>query len=197
MKANQRAKGRDEGQVLILAGVVLILAFLLAAFAVGELASEQQHLQRGTESDLPKLYREAREKVANTMAGLTYQGIDNATLLTRFDSTRLELEQQGRARGIHAILRLANGSDPLAPKGEYQNFTTNAAGGACAGFASNRTYTMLSYNASRNYTTVWWDCADDGIVWDPAQMKVTGVLLYLFMADPAARLEETFAVAVN
>jgi hypothetical protein len=192
MKANQRVRGRDEGQVLILAGVVLILAFLLAAFAVTELNSEQQHLQRGTESDLPKLFRETREKVANTMDGLAYTAIDNTTLLSRFDSTRSELEQQGRARGVNVVLRLANGSDLLAPRAELANFTSGN-GASCNAHA----YNMVSYNASRDYTGWAWDCGDDGIVYDVTTGRIKGVLIYLFLSDPAARLEETFAVALN
>jgi hypothetical protein len=192
MKANRRCRGEEEGaQVLILAGTVLILAFLLAAFAVTELTGEQQHLQRGTESDLPKLFREAREKLADTMSGLSYDTIDNTTLASRFESTRSELEQQGRARGLHVLLRLANGSDPLADKGELANFTSGS--GACAAHA----YNMVSYNASRNYSGLAYDCADDGIVYDKTLGRVRGILAYLFFSDSSARLEETFALALN
>lgn len=199
VRANARARARDRegGQMLILAGVVLILAFLLAAFAVSEITSQQQQLQRGAQSDLPKLFREARDKVANTMAGLSYQGIDNATVTSRFDSQIQELEQQGRGRGVHMVLRLANGTDVTAGKGEFLNFTKDVAGAACPGYASNRTYNMLSYNASRNYTDKQWDCGDDGIVWDRDVLAIRGLIAYLFMADPAARVEETFVIAVG
>ncbi|HEV8359922.1 MAG TPA: hypothetical protein VGR28_05625 [Candidatus Thermoplasmatota archaeon] len=194
MRANGRARHRDRdepAQVLILAGVVLILAFLLAAFAVGELAAEQQHLQRGPESDLPKLFREAREKLANTMAGLTYTAIDNATMLSRFNSSQAEMEQQARGRSVQLVVVLAGTGQDLASKTERENFT--AGGGGCP----SRSYAAVSYNNSRNYTGLAYDCGDDGIIYDTSQGRITGLVVHLVMADSTARLEETYAIAVN
>jgi hypothetical protein len=195
------AERGEGGQLLILAGVVLILAFLLAAYTVSELGAEQQRLQRGTETDLPKLYREFRDKLASAMNGLAYDTISNATLATHIEATRLELEHQGRGRGVHVAVRLANATDELAPKNETAHFTSAGGTWDCDGAGppndAPRRYTVSSYNGSRAYTAVDYDCGNDGIIWDRTVERPTGVLLHLFLSDRAARIEETFAVALN
>jgi len=192
----RRRAARDGGQLLILAGVVLILAFVISAFAVSELATEQQKLQRGPDSELPKLFREVRDKVAGTMHGLSFGRIENATLMAHFDSTRAELEQQGRSHGVHTVLRLANATDAYAVKTERANFTAPG-GGAAQCPDGNRTYALKSHNGSRDWTGKAYDCADDGIVWDMDERKASGLVVYLFMADRSARIEETLAIALN
>lgn len=194
-----RPRRRDEGQVLILAGAVLVLALLVAAFAVTELASQEQQLEQGATSDLPQLFPEARDEFAAAMSSYAIPSISNETLLEAFRAQRLEYEERGRGHGLFVAVSLANITDPYAPKSEKADYTQDDAGAASCGGAPEvkRKYTVWSHNGSRDYTSKSWDCGDDGILWDRDTQQIKGIIVYFFMASETARLEDVVVIALN
>jgi hypothetical protein len=176
--------------MLILAGVVLVLAFLVSAFAVNEISSQEQRLRQGGQTALPKVYAEVRDKVAGTLGGLVYAGMDNGTLRAEFNATRDDAARLAERHAAQIVLRLADGNDTVASKSEGRSFKAmNSSWGWYGG--------VWSYNGSRDYSDVRYDLGDDGIVFDMGRGEITGVIAYLMMADSTSRLEDTFVAAVN
>lgn len=179
--------------MLILAGAVLVLAFLVAAFAVSEIAQQEAALEAGAEGRLAQTFQETRGEFAAAMSALVIPSTTNETLASIFAAQRLEFEERGRSHGLFTIVSLANATDAHAPRSEKRHFTDSGASSVCG----TDEYTMMSYNLSRNYAELDWDCGDDGILYDHVQRKITGVVAYLFLGNEAARVEETFVMAVN
>lgn len=194
--------GEDEGQLLVLAGMVLILAFLVAVYGVSELASQKNRLAQGPQNDLATLFREERDKVASSLHGLVVQGTDNSTLLGYVNSTKDEVEQKGRGHGLSVLLSLGNRTEAYAAKSEYANFTADdATAQECPNPAGagtvTRKYTAWSFNGSRDFRPLSWDCGDDAVLWDRDAQVIQGAVLHLFLASPTARLDDTFVIALN
>jgi hypothetical protein len=176
--------------MLILAGTVLVLAFLIAAFAASEIATQEQQLALGPTSDLPSTFSQTRTNLAEELKGLVIPTMDNTTLQAVFLSERNEMEDRVRADGMGALITIANSTDPFASKTEKANFTDGAACGTAK-------YTTSSFNASRSYTGVWWDCGNDGIIWDNSTQQISGVIVYMAISTPTTRLDDHFVIALN
>ena len=179
--------------MLILAGTVLILSFLLAAFSITQLSSQEAKVSQGKEDDLAHLFYETRDELASGLSAFALSTTDNATLFDAFEQQRVEFEARGRGHGTFVVLGLANVTDGHATKTEARNFTNGGASPVCG----TANYVARSYNASRDYGAVPWDCVDDGLLWDGATARPTGLIVYLFMANSKARLEEDFVLAIN
>lgn len=184
--------------MLILAGAVLVISFLLAAFSVTELAAQEIALEQDPEGKLAATFFATRGEVASALSGLVIPETDNATLVGYFNAQRAEFEERGRAHGVFTILALAEGAAPvedsIASQAEKRHMTDNGAASVCGGADD---YKVWSYNGSRDYTDLDYDCGDDGILYDSANQRAKGIAIYLFMASEGARVEETFVIALN
>lgn len=193
-----RRGGDESGQLLALAGVVLVLALVGAMLAVNELSSEQNQGQVDASSPLPERYRAARDEFVSTLTPLVFAAVDNNTLMTHFASISNETEQKARGNGYLMHVRLGNASDPFARKSEW-NLTAPAGSTACPGGAARQYTGVGSFNGTKSYNTVNYDCTNDGIIWDGARSDapIQGLVVYLFMSDHRSRIEETMVLGLN
>lgn len=190
--------------MLILAGAVLVLSFLLAAFSVTELAAQEIALEQDPEGKLATTFHETREELASALQGLVIPQTTNSTLYGIFQSQKEEFEERGRAHGLFVVLGMANATDFVdnslespATQSEKIHMTTDGAASSCAD--SNDKYSVWAYDGARDFRTVKWDCGDDGILYDDSAgvKRIRGIAVYLFVASEAARLEENFVLALN
>jgi hypothetical protein len=165
---------------------VLVLAMLTSVFAVSELGSQAQGIQRGQQSDLPRVFREVQLKIATTLGGLSYPTMDNATLLSNVQSTQNDAARLAERHGAQMMLRLADRADAYAPLNELN-------------FVSGGIYTAWSYNGSRNFASpaVGYDGVADGVLYNVTAQQVQGVILYVVLADTSARMDATVVLALN
>lgn len=187
--------------MLILAGAVLVLSFLLAALSVTELSSQEVALERGAEGELAATFQKWRREIAEGLSGLTIPPTTNASMFDNVIGQRVEFEGRGRDHGLFVLLDLAGVTEPpaalptsRATLSEKKDMTDSGSTSTCPGTDE---YAVWSYDGSRDYRSMDWDCTDDGILYDMANQRIAGVAIYLFISSEGARVEETFVVAVN
>lgn len=205
----RRAASRDEGQMLILAGAVLVLSFLLAALSVTELSAQEIALEQDPEGKLATTFHETRDELTQALQGLVLPQTTNGTLYGYFASQKAEFEERGRAHGLYVVLGMGNETqitngdhlETVATQSEKRHMTSGGAASTCND--DSDLYTVWAYDGSRNYNAVKWDCGDDGILWDDILPRddgageIRGIAVYLVMASETARIEENFVIALN
>jgi hypothetical protein len=190
----RRAPQQEGGQMLVLAGTVLVLAFLVAAFAVAELGSQKALLEQGPEGALAQDFHQVRGQFAAAMRSLVISTTDNATLAEQFLVQQGEFEERGRSRGVLVLLEMGNATSRMAARTEGDYLPSPPACGT-----SVYTNDLISYDGTRSWAGAPWDCGaePDGILWDATDGRIKGMIVHLFVGNEAAHLGESLVIPLN
>ncbi|HVL87511.1 MAG TPA: hypothetical protein VM681_05850 [Candidatus Thermoplasmatota archaeon] len=191
---------RDErGQMMMLSGVLLVVAFVLTALTLAEIRHLEQETTKATEPGLSHEFRFLRDKVATTLRDVTGEHTTDLSFLVAFNSTAITVREIANGKGYQLHLELAGNESVLAPKREYDHYTCRAAnvdGGRCTASTIGN-YTATAYNGAAVYDARPYDGASDGIVHDSPTPTIRAVIVFFHMSDPANSFEEMLVIPLN
>ncbi|MBI4393523.1 MAG: hypothetical protein HY556_06980 [Euryarchaeota archaeon] len=176
-----RGRDSESGQLLLLAGILLVVAFIGAAMVFAEINALEKRAQNpSASSQLSKEYREIRERFVAVVYNAVTSTTTNDTLKSTVSSSANSIAKVEIGRGFDFVALLATGSS-IAPKSEL-NVTNSTQTG----------YEVFAYNGT--YITGPYDGVNDGIMYFGGRIK--GAVLFLSMSSRSARVDETLVVSL-
>jgi hypothetical protein len=182
----------DGGQLMILAGIVLTLGFIMTSLTLAQVSELERQAAAEKPSPLVAEWRFLHERLATNLevaiSDETTNETFNDTVLLRVAATFRNVEE---GKGYDLVIRKAeagyarNEEDSLVTSGSYSPKARTPAGNVV--------------------TTAAYDGHNDGILWaspcpaDGASSSgcIVGVYLFVRLSDPYASIEETILFAVN
>ncbi len=179
----------DGGQLLLLAGIILALAFLATTLTLNELSSIRSDVAQEQSSPIVNEFDFVRSKINSTLADLVVEDTTNSSLNTTFSDMVDNIVRVENAKGYDALI--AKG-EPGQPVELNESDLLNGAG---------TEYDMWSFDGIRDFTGEDYDGQDDGIIWykEPSDSSghIKGIVVYIYLADQATRMDETIVYALN
>lgn len=172
----------DSGQLLLLAGIMLVIAFIGAALVFAEInALERRSATASASTQLSTEYREVRERFLSVVNNAVTSTTTNDTLEDTVSSAANSISKVEITRGFDFVAVLAGGGN-LAAKSEL-NITN----------ATQTGYQVFSYNGT--YIDGPYDGVNDGIIYFDGRIKAS--VLFMSMASRAARVDETVILSLG
>lgn len=187
-----RRAGDDSGQLMMLAGIVLTISFILTSLTLSQVSSLERAAASEDSSPLLGEWRFLHDRLASnletaTSAETTLQSFKE-TIMPSVAATFRAVEAE---KGYDLTIRLAGGADHAATGNEASLLTGNS-------------YANWSYDGSTHFTHAQdADTADGVIMQAPCPENgapagcISGVYLYVRLADPRSAISETILFAVN
>jgi hypothetical protein len=184
-------RGDDGGQMLLLAGFILVLAFVVTALTLTEVADLEKRVAESPGVQLTSEFRFVREKVGTTLAGALGVASDNTTFDNTFLSMQSTFKNVEHEKGLDVAITLA-GANANAPSPE-------------SSFVAAGAYDELrSWDNAIEYDGARYDGTDDGILWTKkgrcsttATGCVSGAVIHIFLTDGVTTIRETVVYAIN
>ncbi|MHB8603872.1 MAG: hypothetical protein ACYDCK_01350 [Thermoplasmatota archaeon] len=196
MRANRRARAAhddDRGQLMMLAGIILILAFIVTALTLSQISDLEKQASQEQSSPLLNEYRAVRDKIGSTLADATGTGTDNGTFKSTFKSIVAGLKGVEQAKGYDVVaflagspanagIRLNRTEWSFTDLGKPDNYTGGAPtpGSPAPESGANIVSAKYTFHSSDNLVTfneppgggtstlTPYDRGNDGIVWRKA-----------------------------
>lgn len=208
MKANRRIRSigfrrRDDGQLMLLSGIIITLAFILTSLTLAQVSSLERQTASDRKTTLGAEWRFLHDRLATNFDVAISPDTTNSTFQNEtFPTISATFRNIEAEKGFDVVMRLANASMTV-------NLTEGRAYGQGGLLVDNGTTGWKRYNAvdasglrdfQQNY-----DGVDDGLLWrqpcdDPTASSagcISGVLVYLYLSDGVNTLEEVILFAVN
>lgn len=189
-------RDRDSGQLMILAGVILTLGFIVTSLTLAQVSELERQAAAEKPSPLVAEWRFLHERLATNLEVAISEETANDTftdtVFPRVVATFRNVEEE---KGYDLVIRLAGSS-----------FTTSEADLLTpADEVASSLYSPKAVTPGGTVvTTTGYDMGNDGILWEkpcPADGGATGCIVgvYVFvrLANPDASMEETILFAVN
>lgn len=185
----------DAGQLMLLAGIVITIAFLLTSMTLSQVASLERQAAAEKPAPIAGEWRFLHERVATNLvaavpADLRLDPFKTVTFPT-ISATFRNIEAE---KGYDAVLRLADSSTKFN-KSELD--LTYVDGGGV------RRYDAWSADGAYRFTGVY-DGESDGVIHystcpdtEHVGSCIAGVLVFMHITDGAATLSEVVLFAVN
>lgn len=184
---SRRRAGRDRGtddraQLLLLAGFILVMMFLVTSITLSKIASIEAEVARDQRAPIGDEFDFVRSRTNSTMNSLVDTSTSNASFNDTLDSLRSSFSDVETSKGYDLVLELAGATTP-APRKE------------AGPFAGAGTYENASYDGVRAFCDEAYDGVNDGIFWYDGHVK--GFAAYVYLADHKSSIESTVIFAVN
>lgn len=186
--SRRRDEGRgsgpgDRGQLLLLSGIILALAFLITALTLNQVANMESQVSREQRAIIIDEFSFLREEINTTLSDLVTSSTSNSTFNDTFDRMVFSIKSVERGHGYDLVV--VKGAPGYAtPATEEDNFT-----------AEGKKYKGVSFDGHRNFTGEVYDGVNDGILWYDGEIK--GVVVYIYISDEVASMEEVLLFPVN
>ncbi len=172
----------DRGHFLLLAGIVLVLAFTATAFTLALVSDLKAGTAREQEPGLLADYRFYHEHVRMTVRNGASSGMTNASALILVADASQSARELASSRGLELAITLA---------GVAGGSTTDEAFFGAGGWGGVSDYGGTAITGA-------YDGTNDGLVWlGGAGGRVQAVALTFYFADPKAEFQETILVALD
>jgi len=184
----------DRGQMLLLAGFVLVLAFVVTALTLSQVADLEKRATEDAGGALVSEYRFMHDRVGGTLQGAVGLSTDNDTLRDIFASVVATFKNIEHEKGYDVSIVLAG--DDAGVSRDEDFFVDLATGRFKAG--------TESWDGATDYSNVRYDLVNDGILWTKAGRCstvangcVSGVVVRIFLSDGVSTMDESVVYAVN
>lgn len=187
----------DEGQLMLLAGVVLTISFILTALTLSQVAA----LERQAAAEAPSamvaewrfLHQRLKTNLEIAVGPDTAISVFTGNVLPTIAATFRSVEAE---KGYDLVIRAAGG-------GQY------AANGNETQLINGTFYDATTYDGSVTFSHAAANDPDhaDGVLWDndcelalpdaPAEGCIVGAYLFVRLSDGSTTLEESILFAVN
>lgn len=190
----RRWKDEDGGQLMLLAGIVITISFILTSLTLAQVSSLERQAVNERKIELAEEWRFLHERlgpnfdvaISPEMSIDTFQNTTFETIQATFRGIEAE-------KGYDAVMRLVGTSSNLSRNESYLR------GDDYAGDYEKRDlHDTLDFD--------WeYDGEDDGIIWKtpcldpegPASGCIQGVYVYVRLSDGINSIEEMMLLAVN
>lgn len=183
---------RDGGQLLLLAGFILILMFVSASITLSKLSNVEADVAREHRAPIVDEFEFVRSRVNSTMNNLVDTDTTNSSFNDTLASMRGSFQDVENQKGYDLVLELG-GVDTPAPKTEDPHFVDTA--------TSPLEYENVSFDGQRDFDGQDYDGVNDGILWykesGDSSGHIKGFVAYIYLADHRSRIESTVLFAVN
>lgn len=184
-----RSRGRDGGQLLLLAGFILVIMFVVTSLTLSKISSIEADVARDHQAPILDEFDFVRSRTNETMNSLVDTDTSNASFNDSLSSLRSSFQDVENAKGYDLVLELA-GSTTSAPATEEELYVDGS-----------DEYQNVSFDGARDFDGEPYDGADDGILWyqeaGDSSGHIKGFGAYIYLADHESRVESTVLFAVN
>lgn len=185
----------DGGQLMMLAGIVLTISFILTSLTLSQVASLEKEAAQEAPTAIIAEWRFLRERLAsNVETAITPETTIQAYQTTIIPTLAATFRALTADKGYDIVLR--NASD-----GHF------AATGNEASLIVGANYDAWTYDGAIHFTHAAAEDSDhaDGVIWQatcpdtsgPASGCISGVYLFIRLADGTTSMEESVVFAVN
>lgn len=182
---------RDEGQLMLLAGIVITISFILTSLTLAQVTSLERQAAQEDRLDLSDEWRFLHDRLgANLRVAVRPETTPDVFVNSTFPTVAATFRNIETEKGFDTVIRLAN-----ATSGFNKTEEDLVVGGHYAAWDIDG---LLHFNWAYNGT-------DDGVVWTtaceapeaPLAGCIQGVLVYVHMTDGQNAMEEVILFAVN
>lgn len=186
---------RDDGQLMLLSGIVITIAFIMTSLTLSQVASLERTAAAEHRVSIAEEWRFLHQRLATNFdvaitpdtTNSTVENVIAPTIIATFRSIEAE-------KGYDTVIR-------LAAAGSSVNLTESQ--------LRDPPWTGANYNAwdvagTHHFTEVW-DTRDDGLLWEndcadptgPSTGCIGGVLVFVHLTDGSTTIEEVLLFRVN
>lgn len=218
LKANCRA--RDEGSLMIVSGILLVLAFAVTALTLSQIADLEKRVASESSTPIISEYRFLREKLGSTLADSVTRQTTTTEFGTIFSSAQSELKALAHQGGYDLLIYLADGERALG-KQEWSytdlGHPSRYSGVPPAGYVSPNAvgigadpeYALRAYDNSFNWEQAYggdevdYDGTEDGMLRtsacqsEPTESCIQGAIVWFYLADQTIAIEEFIVYGLN
>lgn len=187
----RRGARDDGGQLMLLAGIVVTLAFMLTALTLSQMSALERQAASDPPADLPREWRFIHERVAVSLQTAVTPAVTNETFgNVTFPSIAATFRNVEVEKGYDSVMRLAN-----------HTFDESE--------ADLKSTTGDTYDAWSADGRVWfqqtWDGSDDGFIFEtpcpdamaPSGGCIVGVYVFIQLSDGVNTMQETVLFPVD
>lgn len=179
-----RGADGEGGQLLLLAGIILVLAFVTTALTLGQVAEIEKQATNDQQSPILAEYRFIREKAGSTMRDAVTGSTDNATFIATFESMAETFKRMAQEKGYDLLVYRAEAGIGLnRTEWSYTDFgwpdrmTNSSDIGNWKGLGATKTFEnggvpyAESIQAHREKASYWLRSTDDLVKFGPSETK--------------------------
>lgn len=194
-----RREMRDDGQLMMLAGIVLTISFILTALTLSQVSALEREAAAETRSPVTTEWRFLHERLGSNLK----TAIGPETTIESFKTTILPTVQATfrsveSEKGYDLTIRQAGGALYAAPGNEAQ-----LCGPAPAVCVVGGNYNAWTWDGRVRFTHVVSGDVEDGILWQSpcpdtsVAACIGGVYVHIRMTDGVATMDESVLFATN
>jgi hypothetical protein len=191
----RRVGTRDDGQLLMLAGIVLTISFILTALTLSQVSALERAAAADEPSPLVAEWRFLHERLATNLRTAINPETDNLTFTSEILPTIAATFRSVEAEKGYDLIVRAAGGPAYAGNGNEASLTSGA------------NYAATTYDGEVTFTHPYSTAAalEDGIIWQkpcadnsgPIAGCIGGIYLFVRLSDGETSLEESILYAVN
>jgi hypothetical protein len=199
----RRIASDDDGNLMLLAGILITIAFILTALTLAQVASLERAAAAEPTSSIATEWRFLHDRIPNNVNVSIASDTRNDTFLNvTFPAIAETFRSVEASKGYDVELRLGgNGTSVFANE---RSFTTGLQGAfkdptySVDGRVNYGKLQMAPYNGA----ALPWDNVGDGLIWGACPDGTSGgcaigVVVYVHLSDGASTIEETMVVPAN
>lgn len=187
---------QDDGQLMMLAGIVLTISFILTALTLSQVSSLQQQATAEGTSPIVAEWRFLSGRIASNLHTAigpeTTNESFNESILPTIAATFRSVESE---KGYDLVIRKAGGD----------NYTWNGNEASLISTSDPTKYNSYSYDGAVHFQQTVLGSTTDGILWEapcpdvlgPSTGCISGLHLFVRLSDGVTSLEESVVYAVN
>lgn len=190
----------DAGQLMLVSGIVITLAFLLTALTLSQVSGIERQAAADKPTSLASEWRFLHDRLQTNLQTAVSPETSNDTFLnTTWPSVAATFRAIEAEKGYDLVLRIAGNN--TGGVGNF-NLTENSTGVSSGGVF--QTYAVVSWDGTMTYN---WasDTLDDGLLWRSSCLDtssgaggcIQGVFVSVHLADATTNLDEVVIFAVN
>lgn len=184
-----RNEGRDRAQLLLLAGFILVIMFVLTSLTLSKIASIEADVARDHRAPVVDEFDFIRSRTNSTMNTLVDSDTSNSSFNDSFSSLRSSFQDVENGKGYDLVLELAGSTTP-APKTEEGIYVDGS-----------DLYQNVSFDGLRDFDGESYDGVNDGILWyqgaGDSSAHIKGFAAFIHLSDHESRIEATVLFSVN
>lgn len=181
--------GPDGGQLLLLAGFILVIMFVTTSLTLSKIASIQGDVATAHQSRVIDEFAFIRSRTNETMNSLVDTDTTNSSFNDSLASLRSSFEDVESSKGYDLVLELAGSTTPapMTEEGIYVDGSDQ--------------YQNVSFDGVRDFDGENYDGVNDGIFWyqgaGDSSAHIKGFAAFIYLADHRSRIQSTVLFAVN
>jgi hypothetical protein len=193
-------RAEDGGQLMLVSGIVITIAFLLTALTLSQVGSIERQAAADKPTSLAAEWRFLHDRLKSNLQTAVSPDTTNDTLInTTWPAVTATFRNIEAEKGYDLVLRIAGNT--TSGVGSF-NLSENLTGTTSAGVFAQ--YNAVSFDGTLTFNWVA-DGKDDGLIWKQHCLDqsggdvwcVQGVLVAMHLSDSTTNIDEVVLLPVN